>query len=270
MPVGEYLGLLAEAPAEVLDEGTPISYPRSLARSLRVALAQLARIDPAAAQLLTLCGYLAPDPIPIGWFPATDPAVLPEPLATATRAPLVYRRIMGALSRFGLVKLGDTHLTVHRLTQRLLRADDPTTEQTTAAVGRVLAGLTPGRPDDPLTWPAWADLLPHLRALDLATTNDEKLAWQACEAADYLRLRGEPHASHDMITPLHQAWRQRLGPTARPTLRAANSLAVAQGDLGRWRDAVALDRQLHGHYLATYGDDHPITLGFASNLAKQP
>ena len=41
MPVDDYLGLLDEAPAEVLDEGTPIFYPESLAKSLRVALAQL-------------------------------------------------------------------------------------------------------------------------------------------------------------------------------------------------------------------------------------
>ena len=222
MPVGEYLGLLDEAPAEVLDEGAPISYPGSLARSLRVALAQLTGTDPAAAQLLTLCAYLAPDPIPTGWFPATDPAVLPEPLAATTRAPLAYRRALGTLGRYGLVKLGDNHLTVHRLTQRLLRADDPTPEQTAATVGRVLAGLTPAGPTIHETWPAWADLLPHLRTLDLATTDDEKLAWQACEAAGYLHLRGEPHASHDMIAPLYRAWRDRLGPTARPTLWAAN------------------------------------------------
>ena len=52
--------------------------------------------------------------------------MLPEPLAATVRAPLAYRRTLGALGRYGLVKLGDDHLTVHRLTQRLLRADDPT------------------------------------------------------------------------------------------------------------------------------------------------
>jgi hypothetical protein len=267
MPVSDYLRLLDEAPAEVLDEGTPISYPRSLARSLRVALAQLASTDPTAAQLLTLCAYLAPDPIPTGWFPATDPTVLPEPLASTVRAPLAYRRALGTLGRYALVKLGEDHLTVHRLTQRLLRADDPTPGQTAATVARVLARLALGDPDDLRTWPAWADLLPHLRALDLATTDDEKLARQACEAASYLRRRGEPHAWHDLIAPLYRAWRDRFGPTAQSSLCAASHLALVLGALGRWRDAVALNRELHDHEVAIYGDDHPNTLSAASNIA---
>ena len=105
------------------------------------------------------------------------------------------------------------------------------------------------------------------RALDLANPDDEDVARQACEAAGYLRQRGDPHASHDMIAPLYRAWGDRLGPTARPTLWAAKHLAVALGDLGWWREAVALERELHDHYVATYGDDHPDTLIAANNLA---
>ena len=33
--------------------------------------------------------------VPTGWFPATDPTALPEPLAATTRAPLAYRRALG-------------------------------------------------------------------------------------------------------------------------------------------------------------------------------
>lgn len=191
MPAAEYLDLLARTPAEVLDEGRPLSYPGSLARSVRVALATLTAADPAAAQLLGLCGFLAPEPIPVAWFPtAARAGVLPEPLATTAGAPLAYRRALGLLSRYGLVKLGDGQLGVHRLTQSLLRADDPDPDHTATVVGRVLARLDPGDPDDPGTWPAWADLLPHLRVLDLTGTDDDQLAWQACEASVYLLRRG--------------------------------------------------------------------------------
>ena len=233
MPVAEYLGLLDEAPAEVLDEGAPISYPRSLAKSLRVAVAQLAGADPAAAQLLSLCAFLAPEPIPTGWFPAAEPGVLPQPLAATAAAPLAYRRTLGMLGRYGLVKLGDDHLTVHRLTQRLLRADDPDPRPHRDSHRPGARRPDPRRPDDPTTWPAWADLLPHLRALDLAGTDDEQLAWQACRSSRYLLRRGEPRASHDMIAPLYQAWRDRLGPSAWPTLWAATYLARALAALGR-------------------------------------
>jgi hypothetical protein len=65
MPATEYLDLLDTTTAEVLDEGTPISYPRSLAKSIRIGVEQLTSTDPAAAQLLRLCSFLAPEPIPI-------------------------------------------------------------------------------------------------------------------------------------------------------------------------------------------------------------
>jgi hypothetical protein len=102
---------------------------------------------------------------------------------------------------------------VHRLTQRLLRADTADPQQKTTIVGNLIAAVSPGQPTDPTTWPAWADLLPHLRTVDLAGTDNDQLAWQACETASYLLLRGEPHASHTMIAPLHQAWLDRRGPT---------------------------------------------------------
>ncbi|MCA1695323.1 MAG: TIR domain-containing protein, partial [Actinobacteria bacterium] len=156
MPVTEYLELLDTTGAEVLDEGTPISYPRSLATSLQIAVEQLTSTDPAAAQLLRLCASLAPDPIPTRWFSSAGPTILPEPLATTVAAPLAFRRTLGLLSRYGLAKLADDHLTVHRLTQHLLRADTTDPRHPTTIVGNLLADLSPGRPIDPTTWPAWA------------------------------------------------------------------------------------------------------------------
>ena len=50
MPVAEYLGLLDEAPAEVLGEGVPISLPAVAARRARPAHRYRSR-----AQLLSLC-----------------------------------------------------------------------------------------------------------------------------------------------------------------------------------------------------------------------
>ncbi len=268
MPTGEYLDLLAQAPAEVLDEGRPLSYPGSLARSVRVAVTTLTNADPAAAQLLGLCGFLAPEPVPTAWFPAAAAAgVLPAPLATTVAAPLAYRRALGLLSRYGLVKLGDGQLSVHRLTQCLLRADDPDPDHTATVVGRVLAGLTLGDLYDPHAWSAWAELLPHLRVLDLAGTDDDQLAWQACQASVYLLRRGEFQAGHDLIQPLHEAWRATSGVTAKRTLWAANYLARSLGELGRPHDAVELERHLLNHYRASAGDDDLNTLASASNLA---
>jgi hypothetical protein len=50
-----------------------------------------------------------------------------------------------------------------------------------------LAGLTPGDTRAPTTWPAWADLSPHLRVLRLAGTENDRVALPACRASDYFR-----------------------------------------------------------------------------------
>ena len=78
MPAPEYLTLLATTGAEVLDEGTPISYPRSLAKSIRIGVEQLASTDLAAAQLLRLCAFLALNPSPLDGSLAPGPASCPN------------------------------------------------------------------------------------------------------------------------------------------------------------------------------------------------
>jgi hypothetical protein len=267
MSAREYSDLLDVTPAEVLDEGAPISYPHSLARSIRIAVNRLRAVDLAAVQLVELCAFLAPEPIPTIWFPLTTPGVLPEPLATTVSSALAYRRTLAILVRFGLAKLTDDEIIVHRLTQRLLRADVLSPERLALRVGRIVASPAPGPPTDPITWPAWAALLPHLQVLELADTDDESLAWQACEAAWYLLLRGEPQASHAMIAPLHHVWSDRLGATAWPTLWAANYLAQALGAIGRSVEAADLERQRLEHFRITLGEDDLDTLSSATNLA---
>ena len=51
MPVREYLNLLATGAAKILDEGRPVSYPRSLVAATQLAVDSLTRRDRAAAQL---------------------------------------------------------------------------------------------------------------------------------------------------------------------------------------------------------------------------
>jgi hypothetical protein len=267
MPAPEFLDLLDTTPAEVLDEGAPISYPRSLAKTIRIAVDHLATADPAAVQLLRLCGFLAPQPIPTRWF-TTRADVLPEPLAAIAAAPLAYRRTVALLSRYGLATLADKHLTVHRLTQRLLRADTLDHEQPTATVANLLAELRPGNPDDPTTWPGWADLLPHLRTLDLAGTDNDNLAKQAGLASNYLLHRGDVRASYDMIAPLHRAWLDRCGPDAPATLQATQFLCQALRAVGRSREAADLGHDLLARLRTKRGDDHPDTLTSATDLAR--
>jgi hypothetical protein len=77
----QYLRLLENRAADVLAQGTPVSYPVSLAASWHLAFDRLAIDEPAALGLLALCAQLAPEPIPFTLF-AGHAGALPSVLGT--------------------------------------------------------------------------------------------------------------------------------------------------------------------------------------------
>ena len=69
MLAGEYAGLVGSRAGELLGEGRPSSYPRSLAAVTVLALDRLAGQDPAAAEVAGICAFLAPEPVPAELVP---------------------------------------------------------------------------------------------------------------------------------------------------------------------------------------------------------
>jgi hypothetical protein len=91
MPAAVYLDLLASRAGTLLDQAAPgSSYPRSLAAVTRLAADRLDREDPAAAQLASLCAFLAPEPVPDDLF-TSAPSELPGELAARAADPLAWR-----------------------------------------------------------------------------------------------------------------------------------------------------------------------------------
>lgn len=157
MPAGEYLQLLGDSAAEVLSEGKPGSYPVPLAAVVRVSLDRLTSEDHAAGQLLTVCAFLAPEPIPTRLFTAAPAGALPEPLATVAGSTLAFRRCLGRTGRYGLVRITEDRVQLHRLTQAIVRDTQPSEQCADHAtvVEAVLTGVDPGDPGDPVSWPGW-------------------------------------------------------------------------------------------------------------------
>ena len=103
MPAGEYADLLGPRAAQLLDEGRPSSYPRSLAAVTVLALDRLAGQDPAAAEVAGVCAFLAPEPVPAEWFPGAA-AELPAVLAGQAADPVAWRQVLGRVSRSALAR----------------------------------------------------------------------------------------------------------------------------------------------------------------------
>ena len=154
MAAAEYLDLLRTRAGQLLEQGRAGSYPRSLAAATGLIADRLARQDPAAAELASVCAFLAPEPIPGELFTGTA-SELPGELAARAADPLAWRQTLAHLARQSLARIDHRGLEMHRLTQAILR-DRLTPDQAAATRTRteaILAASNPGDPANPATWP---------------------------------------------------------------------------------------------------------------------
>ena len=102
---GDYLGLLRTRAGPLLDQPVPgSSYPRSLAAATRLTAARFADDDPAAAELASLCAFLAPDPVPEDLFISAS-GELPGALAARAADPLAWRQTLAHITRQSLARV---------------------------------------------------------------------------------------------------------------------------------------------------------------------
>ena len=254
--------------AQLLGEGRPSSYPRSLAAVTVLALDRLRGQDPAAAELAGVCAFLAPEPVPADWFPGAA-AELPAGLARHGRGPggLASGAGPGQPQRAGPRR--PDGLLMHRLTQAIIRSCLPPEQAaaTRALAEAILAASDPGDTDAPGTWPAWARLLPHLLALEPAASSNPGLRRVAYHATRYLIVRGDLRGGHDLADRLYRQWREHLGPDDPQTLAAGNVLGFALWEMGRYGDARQVSEDTLARRRRVLGEDHPDTLGSANGLA---
>ena len=268
MTADEFLVLLRTRAGQLLAQGTPGSYPRSLAAATGLIADRLARQDPAAAELASVCAFLAPEPIPESLFTAAV-SVLPGELAARAADPLAWRQTLAHLTRQSLARIDHRGLQMHRLTQAILR-DRLTPAQAAATRNYAEAMLAASDPVDmanPATWPRWAQLTPHVLAADLAATDNPALRELAGHTCWYLLERGDIRTAHDLASDLYQRWRDRLGEDHPHTLTAAHYLAWTLLEMGRHAESRDLNQDTLARRRRVLGADHLDTLFSAHNLA---
>jgi tetratricopeptide (TPR) repeat protein len=268
LSVADYLVLLDEQTVEILSDGIVSGYQIPLAAVVRTSMQRLVDRDPAAAELMQLCAFLAPEPIPLNLFTEAPPGTLPAPLAETAASMLALARSMRSIRSLGLAKIGEGTVQLHRLTQAVIRnSAGPAQELIRRQLESTMTAthLDDGR--DPKIWPRWAELLPHILALEPASSNNVNFRQIACHASSFLLSRGDAKDARDFANRLYIGWQQRLGPDDHQTLFAALNLANADRDLGRFDDALRLVEQVHERRRSLLGDNHPDTLVSAGCLA---
>jgi tetratricopeptide (TPR) repeat protein len=179
--VADYRKLLSAVDTEglILDEGRAATgYERSVAATLPLSFSKL---SPAAQQLLRLCSFAAPEPLPERFFREAA-AELPPELAEAAGNPLIWNRVAGELLRYGLAQRlpipaldrdpgeiterTEQSLSLHRLTQQTVRARLAEPETDCRSFQAVLRTCCPADAELPVHWPRYAALAPHVTQLD--------------------------------------------------------------------------------------------------------
>ena len=127
--LAQYLPLFRARQADLLARGEAAGHPADVATTLGLALSRLADQAPAAAGLVRLLAFLAPEPVPLALLLASEQtAGLLDPEAAAVVGPLLGDPVAAgdaitALRRYSLVTpAGDGLVLVHRLVQAITRA----------------------------------------------------------------------------------------------------------------------------------------------------
>jgi transcriptional regulator with XRE-family HTH domain len=166
--LGSYAELLRTHFVELMAEGRPDDYPRSVISTLNLSFERMALERPAAAALLRLCAFLAADDIPISVL-QTGADELPVPLAAVLADDIETDRTVAALRRYSLVERYGDGLRAHRIVQAVIRQSLSAEEYNTwlAAAIRILRPYFPENlEDDPQRWPMCTRLVPHAQVVE--------------------------------------------------------------------------------------------------------
>jgi len=271
--LARYLPLFRDRQADLLARGEASGHPADVAATLGLALSRLAEEAPAAAGLMRLLAFLAPEPVPLALLLASEQAagrLGPEVADVAGPLlgdPVAAGDAITALRRYSLVTpAGDGLVLVHRLVQAITRAQLPAeaADQWEQAAAALVDAAVPADAQRPVAWPVCAVLLPHaLAVLDLTRGG----MWQIAQSLGY---SGSYPAARDLFQLIVNAHRDSDadGPEHSDTLAARYHLARWTGEAGDAagaRDQFAALLPIRERVL---GSEHPSTLGTRHELAR--
>jgi tetratricopeptide (TPR) repeat protein len=267
--VDEYLRLLQDRIGELLRE-KPRNYPQALTAAWQLAFERLAKEAPAAAQLLDLCAFFGPEPIPVRLLSAgRHVRDLPSPLADAVGDEIALGRTVRDVCRYALAHIEPTrrNLQVHRLVQGVLRERLSTEERAERLrlVHAMLAAANPGAPDDPKNADMLADVAGHVRSTRLIEAETPEARQVVIDQIRYLYVLGDYEGSRELGEAAVASWRARYGPDEGQTLIAMHHLANACRAVGMLSEARELNSAALERMQEVFGQEHEYTLRTANS-----
>ncbi|MFI1988312.1 FxSxx-COOH system tetratricopeptide repeat protein [Actinoplanes sp. NPDC020271] len=269
MSVSQYLGLLDTQLIRVLDENPPLGYEKTTAATWLLSLERLRQTKPAAAKLLEICAFFAPEPISTKLIYSSRFTQVLLPFDPALRDPILQGQLLREIGRYALATMdsGRRGIQIHRLVQAVIRnsLDEAAQAEDRADVQSILSSFERGSPENPENWPTYALIWPHLRASGALESADPAVRQLVSDMARYLEQRSDYSSSRELAGNALQIWRDRFGEDTHTHL-----LAFHLGNALRWQarytESYDLDRYVLDRLTETAGPDHPYTVIVAGSV----
>lgn len=198
-------------------------FPMSYYTAFSILLNRLRDDVPAAVDLLRLCTFFAPGPVPLRLLREIPGDDLPEHLAGLMDDPLSWNAALSKLVEYSVVRRDSPEageesgadgeaLSMHRMVHQTLRAGMTERDQETFSqvVRQALTAANPRRPTDTRLWPRFSELVPHLEPSGLLHHTDPESQRLLFDCIRYLYLSGEYRAGVQLTEAVDRAWRAIL------------------------------------------------------------
>jgi tetratricopeptide (TPR) repeat protein len=245
----------------------------SVAVTFALAFEKVSGNSSAAADLIRICAFLAPDAIPEEIF-SEGAAELGENLRKTASSPFEFAQVLKEAGRFSLLRRNpaDKTLGIHRLVQAVVRERMTEAEQgewaerTVRAVSRALPDV------EYPNWPRVERFLPHALVCAILI---EEFAFQFEPAAHLLYQAGsylDDRARYAEAERLYMGnlaiVEKALGPEHPIMAPSLNNLALLYNRLGRYAEAEPLYERALAIGEKTLGPEHPNVAVYLNNLAS--
>ncbi|MFC6085033.1 FxSxx-COOH system tetratricopeptide repeat protein [Sphaerisporangium aureirubrum] len=261
MPISEYLQLFDEKRQELLSvEGAEIP----VAAAWNVSFDRLRESHPAALQLLQVCAFFAPEPIPRSLLTRTRDLEGPPELLDALADPIELSRTIRAINQYALAKLNhrDNTISLHRLVQRVVTSQLSKEEaETLRHCGHMLlTNANPKEPGNLTRWPDYQALFPHVLASGLVNCHDAWAGRLVLDLIDYLFTWGDTDGFKALAQQAVETWTAALGADHDATLAAELRLGRALRIFADFPEAYRHHLHVRDSLQARLGPDHERTL----------
>ena len=271
--LAEYLDLYQQAGATLLEERGELAIDHPSVRiTFSLAFEKVLERNLAAADLIIVCAFLAPDGIPEEIFTSCGKE-LGENLGEFVDKPLDFVKAIGEAGRFSLIYRNATHKTfdIHRLVQSVLQAQMGEEscrlwgERTVCAVTGVFPNAKYGN------WHLCERFLPHgivgINWIRQYQLESETSALLLARTAYYLYERGRYSEAEPLYQQALEMRKRLLGDEHPDVASSLNNLANLYDSQGRYTEAEPLYQQALEMRKRLLGDEHPSVASSLNNLA---